>query len=333
MSGLSPGAWLGVRQRQWRGRRRARDLLEALAGRGPAWCRPTQFHNSVHNAVAGYWSIATKSTQPMTCLAAHDHSFAAGLLTGGGGSCACRADGAALRLRHAGAVAAGRRSSDRFRVRGALVSAPRGDRRTLARIDVEAEPARAAEETCRAGDRRCALAARQSRRARLAPAGSGLPAGQPIDSAWRCPIRGLRCESRAMLDHAGIAALIPHRRDVPARQRRRHGTADAIRLPAVSHLDARTTRCAAWAGSSTLCGCEYGVAGRGPAWRAAAGGIAQPPGYLARRGTCALRRSGHPAMAAARRGIAGGRLAGGLVLGVPLVPIRRICCKGAVTMR
>jgi hypothetical protein len=42
---------------------------------------PTQFHNSVHNAVAGYWSIAMASQQPLTSLACHDFTFAAGLLT------------------------------------------------------------------------------------------------------------------------------------------------------------------------------------------------------------------------------------------------------------
>ncbi|GIL38202.1 beta-ketoacyl synthase chain length factor [Roseiterribacter gracilis] len=41
---------------------------------------PTQFHNSVHNAPAGYWSIATGSHAPTTSLAAHDASFGAGLL-------------------------------------------------------------------------------------------------------------------------------------------------------------------------------------------------------------------------------------------------------------
>lgn len=41
---------------------------------------PTQFHNSVHNSAAGYWSIATKSMLPSTSLCCHDYSFAAGLL-------------------------------------------------------------------------------------------------------------------------------------------------------------------------------------------------------------------------------------------------------------
>ncbi len=41
---------------------------------------PTRFHNSVHNAAAGYWSIATGATAPAAALCAHDASFAAGLL-------------------------------------------------------------------------------------------------------------------------------------------------------------------------------------------------------------------------------------------------------------
>ena len=41
---------------------------------------PTQFHNSVHNAPAGYWSIATGSRAPSTSLAGYDGSFSAGLL-------------------------------------------------------------------------------------------------------------------------------------------------------------------------------------------------------------------------------------------------------------
>ncbi len=41
---------------------------------------PTRFHNSVHNAPAGYWSIATHSQAPSTSLCRHDDSFAAGLI-------------------------------------------------------------------------------------------------------------------------------------------------------------------------------------------------------------------------------------------------------------
>jgi len=41
---------------------------------------PTRFHNSVHNAPAGYWGIATGASAPADCIAAFDGSFAAGLL-------------------------------------------------------------------------------------------------------------------------------------------------------------------------------------------------------------------------------------------------------------
>lgn len=41
---------------------------------------PTRFHNSVHNAAAGYWSIATGSKAASNALCAFDTSFAAGLL-------------------------------------------------------------------------------------------------------------------------------------------------------------------------------------------------------------------------------------------------------------
>ncbi len=45
---------------------------------------PTQFHNSVHNAAAGYWSIATHSLAPSVSLSAYDYSVAAGLIEAAG---------------------------------------------------------------------------------------------------------------------------------------------------------------------------------------------------------------------------------------------------------
>jgi hypothetical protein len=41
---------------------------------------PTQFHNSVHNAAAGYWAIAAQSPMPYTTVSAYRASFAAGLM-------------------------------------------------------------------------------------------------------------------------------------------------------------------------------------------------------------------------------------------------------------
>jgi Beta-ketoacyl synthase, N-terminal domain len=43
---------------------------------------PTRFHNSVHNAPAGYWAIATGCRAPSVSLCAHDATFAAALLEG-----------------------------------------------------------------------------------------------------------------------------------------------------------------------------------------------------------------------------------------------------------
>ncbi len=54
-------------------------LCEALAA-PERLVSPTRFTNSVHNAPAGYWHIATASRAPSTSLAAFDASFEAGLL-------------------------------------------------------------------------------------------------------------------------------------------------------------------------------------------------------------------------------------------------------------
>ncbi|MBA3588703.1 beta-ketoacyl synthase chain length factor, partial [Methylibium sp.] len=54
-------------------------LCEALAA-AERIVSPTRFTNSVHNAAAGYWHIATASRAPSTSLCGHDASFAAGLL-------------------------------------------------------------------------------------------------------------------------------------------------------------------------------------------------------------------------------------------------------------
>lgn len=54
-------------------------ICEVLAGSDRS-ISPTRFHNSVHNAAAGYWGIAMKCMAPSTSLCAFDGSFAAGLL-------------------------------------------------------------------------------------------------------------------------------------------------------------------------------------------------------------------------------------------------------------
>lgn len=46
----------------------------------PREASPTRFHNSVHNASAGYWGIAAHSREPSTSLCGYDTSFGIGLL-------------------------------------------------------------------------------------------------------------------------------------------------------------------------------------------------------------------------------------------------------------
>lgn len=55
------------------------NILETLASTDRQ-ISPTRFHNSVHNAPAGYWSIATKCTAASTSLCAYDATFCSGLL-------------------------------------------------------------------------------------------------------------------------------------------------------------------------------------------------------------------------------------------------------------
>lgn len=54
-------------------------MCETLAT-DPTAISPTKFHNSVHNAAAGYWTIGTGCTEATTAISAFDATFAQGLL-------------------------------------------------------------------------------------------------------------------------------------------------------------------------------------------------------------------------------------------------------------
>lgn len=56
------------------------DALCAQLATSDRQISPTRFHNSVHNAPAGYWGIATRAMAPCQVLCAYDASFGAGLL-------------------------------------------------------------------------------------------------------------------------------------------------------------------------------------------------------------------------------------------------------------
>jgi hypothetical protein len=46
----------------------------------PTAISPTKFHNSVHNAAAGYWTIGAGCTEATTAISAFDSTFAQGLM-------------------------------------------------------------------------------------------------------------------------------------------------------------------------------------------------------------------------------------------------------------
>ncbi len=56
------------------------DYMCATLVDTPTLISPIKFHNSVHNAAAGYWSIGTSSHAPYTAISAFHHTFGVGLL-------------------------------------------------------------------------------------------------------------------------------------------------------------------------------------------------------------------------------------------------------------
>ncbi|GLU30609.1 beta-ketoacyl synthase chain length factor [Trinickia caryophylli] len=110
-------------------------ICEMLAG-DDRYISPTRFHNSVHNAPAGYWSIAARAMTASNVLCAHDGTFAAGLLET---LCQVAVDEQdslliASDTEYPHPLRDVRPTRDAFGV--ALVLAPRTSAQTLARIDV-----------------------------------------------------------------------------------------------------------------------------------------------------------------------------------------------------
>ncbi len=68
------------------------DYMCSTLAKAPTTLSPTRFHNSVHNAAAGYWSIATGCHQPYCALGAGRYSFAIGLFAAALQVCADQTD-------------------------------------------------------------------------------------------------------------------------------------------------------------------------------------------------------------------------------------------------
>lgn len=56
------------------------DYMCDTLAKTPTLISPTKFHNSVHNAAAGYWTIGTGCLEPYTAVSAYEHTFGQGLL-------------------------------------------------------------------------------------------------------------------------------------------------------------------------------------------------------------------------------------------------------------
>lgn len=56
------------------------DYMCTTLASTPKLISPIKFHNSVHNAAAGYWTIGTGCTSPYTAISAHQYTFGTGLL-------------------------------------------------------------------------------------------------------------------------------------------------------------------------------------------------------------------------------------------------------------
>jgi Beta-ketoacyl synthase, N-terminal domain len=78
-AGVEPGALPAVFASSGGDGHNCHEICESLS-QAERLISPTRFHNSVHNAAAGYWSIATGSRAASNALCAFDASFAAGLL-------------------------------------------------------------------------------------------------------------------------------------------------------------------------------------------------------------------------------------------------------------
>jgi hypothetical protein len=111
------------------------DYMCATLASEPTAISPTRFHNSVHNAAAGYWTIATGCREASTALTAFDASFGAGLLEA---ASQCLADArpvllVAFDVAASGALASVTKSTGLLAC--AFVLAPRPSERTVAAFD------------------------------------------------------------------------------------------------------------------------------------------------------------------------------------------------------
>ena len=238
------------------------EICETLAA-ADRQVSPTRFHNSVHNAPAGYWSIATRSRraldQPVRLRRELRRRPARSARRR---SLTRRRAGAADRLRRAAIPSrCDARASDPGRFGVALRA--RARRATAQRSRPRASQLHAAASGRRAGGRRARGAARRRSRRRAACRCCGARARRRRAAVVaRLPRRQRACASRSLpccIDaRTGSRALIPHAgRDVPAATSVLRGTRRRIRVPQPQPPRSPTIRCARDGRLPALCGIEY----------------------------------------------------------------------------
>lgn len=121
--------------------------INGILATAPREVSPTRFHNSVHNAAAGYWCIAAGTHEASTSLCAYDASFAAGLLESAAQVSVDRSLVALIAYdhRYPEPLHSVRPISAAFGT--ALILAPQQSDKSLAALDLEFVPGSAAETT------------------------------------------------------------------------------------------------------------------------------------------------------------------------------------------
>jgi len=108
------------------------DYMSSTLVSAPTQLSPTKFHNSVHNAAVGYWTIGTGCMEASNSLAAYEYSFAAALLEA---AAQCAADQRPVLLVGFDVAAIGALASvttSRGLLAAALVLAPERTQRSVA---------------------------------------------------------------------------------------------------------------------------------------------------------------------------------------------------------
>jgi len=110
------------------------DAICDTLAKTPSLTSPTKFHNSVHNAAAGYWTIGTGCLKPYTSVSGYYFTFGEGLLE----ACVQALSEAAPVLYVAFDIEArgpvGTMQPSRGVFAGALVISPEAGERTVARL-------------------------------------------------------------------------------------------------------------------------------------------------------------------------------------------------------